>query len=251
MKKALKMILAVSSCMLAGGYCACGAEKNTINDSMKITISSALPPQAKTTGTVGSNSSNSKNQWVQVDIKFRTDDVKSFAKRYLDEPELAVELATYSNREQIRNLVFTGKVNYWFIEQDGKEHNMKMLLPAPFFRRYNDNRTVDRTVFVARASVSFNGKQHAVAYGSNKGLSEKEIKNFFTKIPSDAIFLKDSLIGRSGTPWSVIEVNRYEFEKSPWLSGKRIEPVTSKGSPAALNTTVKTVNTRKAKRNKK
>lgn len=251
MKITCKIIFAVFCFVFAGGYCAFGADKDTIADSIKISIDTALPPQAKTTGTIGSNSSNSRNQWVQVEVKFRTDDVKSFNKRYLDSPELAVELATYSPREKIRNLIFTGKVNYWFLEQDGKEHYMKILLPAPFFRRYNDDRTVDRTTFVAKVSLSFNSKLYTVAYGSNKGLADKEIKGFFNRIPYDAVFLHNTLTGRAGTPWSVIEVNRYEYEKSPWLADKRIEPVTSKGSPVNFNTAVKTVNTKKAKRKKK
>lgn len=231
MRTTCKILLAAFCCTFAGGYYAFGAE-DVIAKTMKVSVSSALPPQAKTTGTVGANSSNSKNNWVQVDIRFHTDDVKSTARRFLADPQLSVELAVYPQNNKDRCVVFSGNVNYWFVEQDGNDHNMRMLLPAVFCRRFCGDRSIDRITFVAKAVLSFGGKRRAVEYGSNKGLSSKEISSFFRALPRNAIVVPGTMSGRSGTPWSMIEVNKFEFEKQPWLQDARIEPVTKSGRPA-------------------
>ena len=250
MKKTCKILLAVFCCMFAGGYCAFGTD-NTVSKTMKVTVSSALPPQAKTTGTVGANSSSAKSQWVQVDVKFRTDDEKNLRRRYLDDVELAVELAIYPANDKEKCVVFSGKVNYWFVEQDGRDHNMKVLLPAVFFRRFSENRAVERVVFVAKAVLSFGGKKYAVAYGSSKGMASKDIIAFFRALPASTVFVANTLSGRQGTPWNIIEVNKFEFEKQPWLADVRLEPVTKSGRPALppANSTSAGKN-RKTKKNK-
>ena len=66
----------LSALIFTGVLCAYG--NDTIRKSMKLTIKTSLPPQAKTTGTVGANSSNAKSQWVEVDLKFHTNDEKVY-----------------------------------------------------------------------------------------------------------------------------------------------------------------------------
>ena len=233
MKTMYKILFAVFCCVFTGGYCAFGAD-DVISKSMKVSISNTLPPQAKTTGTAVANSSNSKDRWVQVDVKFNTADEKELRSRYLEDAELAVDLAVYPVNDKERSVLFSGKVNYWFVEQDGRDHNMKVLLPAVFFRRFVENRAVERVVFVAKATLSFGGKQRAVAYGSTKSLQDKEIVAFFRALPGNIIIINNTLTGRQGTPWSVVEVNKFEFEKQPWLSEVRLEPITKSGRPAVI-----------------
>lgn len=217
MNTVYKVLFTAFLCVFAGGYCVFGADDDIIQKSIKVTVGIALPPQARTIGTVGVNSSNSRSQWAQVDVRFRTDDVKSLRRRYLNKPELAVELAIYPNNKE-KSVIFSGKVNYWFLEQDGKDHYMKILLPAQFFRRFSDGRSIERVTFVAKAVVSFDGKVRATGYGSTKGLSDKEIALFFRRLPANALRVNGAMMGRMGTPWSIIEVNRYEYEKLPWLA---------------------------------
>lgn len=235
MRTMRKILPVVVSCMFMWGYCVFGADEDIIKKTIKVSVSHAQPPQAKTSGTAVANSSSSKDQWVQVDVKFRTEDVKNFRLRYFNDVELAVELAVYSTNEKERCLVFSGKVNYWFVEQDGKDHNMKVLLPAPFFRRFAEGRSVDRVVFVARAVLSLSDKYRVVAYGSNKNVATKDMEVFFRMFPINTIIIKNTLSGRQGTPWSMVEVNKFEFEKQPWLSDVRLEPVTRLGRPAVLS----------------
>ena len=253
MKTMYKTLLAVFCCVFAGGYCASGAE-DVISKSMKVAISNTLSPQARTTGTAVTNSSSAKDKWVQVDVKFNTPDVKDSWLRYLDDAELEVKLAVYpaneKEKEKEKSVVFSGKVSYWFVEQDGREHYMKVLLPAVFFRRYTENRAVERVLFVAKAALSFGGKQRAVAYGSTKNLQEKDITAFFRTPPANTIFINDTLIGRHGTPWSVIEVNKFEFEKQPWLSDVRLEPKTKDGKTITPPANSNAGKNKKTKKNK-
>lgn len=249
MNTVYKVFITAFLCLCAGGYCAFGAKEDIIEKSIKVSISTALPPQARTTGTVGVNSSNARSHWAQVDVRFRTEDEKNMRRRFLNNPELAVELAIYPNNSKEQCVVFSGKVRYWFLEQDGKEHYMKMLLPAQFFRRFADGRSVDRVTFAARAVVSFDGKVRATAYGSTKGLAAKELSLFFRRLPANALHVVGALIGRQGTSWSIIEVNRYEFEKQPWHVDAVIESVEK--SPAAKDKAVVKDSNSKKKKTKK
>lgn len=231
MKTAYKILFAAFCCLLTGGYCAFGAEENIIEKSMKVTVSTAQPPQARTTGTVGINSASSRHPWVQVDVRFRTEDEKNMRRRFLDNPELAVELAVMPQNSKEKCVVFSGKVKYWFLEQDGKDHYMKMLLPALFFRRFADGRSVDRVVLAAKAVVSLGGKGSVVGYGSTKGLAVKEITAFFRRLPAKTLRVEGAMVGRQGSPWSMIEVNRYEYEKQPWLAGADIQSAGESSEP--------------------
>ena len=249
MKTMYKTLLAVFCCVFAGGYCASGAE-DVISKSMKVTISNTLPPQARTTGTAVTNSSSVRDKWVQVDVKFNTSDEKDLYLRYLDDAELAVDLAVYPVNDKDKSVVFSGKVSYWFVEQDGREHHMKVLLPAVFFRRYTENRAVERVVFVAKAVLSFGGKKRAEAYGSTKNLQNKEIIAFFRTPPANTIFINDTLIGRHGTPWNVIEVNKFEFEKQPWLSDVRLVTMSKDGKTITPPANSNAGKNKKTKKNK-
>lgn len=202
----------LSALIFTGVLCAYG--NDTIRKSMKLTIKTSLPPQAKTTGTVGANSSNAKSQWVEVDLKFHTNDEKVYRRRFIDDPEFAVELAVYpQNSSKERSVIFSGKAKYWTVEQDGRDHFMKLLLPAVLFRRYAYDRTVDRVLFVAKGVLSVNGEVIGTAYGSSKGMALKDIQKFFRLPPKNAIKAPDTMTGRAGTSWEIIEVNRYELEK--------------------------------------
>lgn len=249
MRTMYKTFLAVFCCVFAGGYCASGAE-DVISKSMKVTISNTLPPQARTTGTAVTNSSSVRDKWVQVDVKFNTSDEKNLGLRYLDDAELAVDLAVYPVNDKDKSVVFSGKVSYWFVEQDGREHYMKVLLPAVFFRRYTENRAVERVVFVAKATLSFGGKQRAVAYGSTKSLQDKDITAFFRTYPANTIIINDTLIGRHGTPWNVIEVNKFEFEKQPWLSDVRLVMMSKDGKTITPPANSNAGKNKKTKKNK-
>ena len=223
-------------CMLAGGFCAYGNEKtkksgskniDIIKNSMKVTVNTVMPPMAKTTGTVGTNTVSSKNIWIQVDLKFRTDNIKDAKKRFIDNPELNVIIATYQDIEKdkkakdkknvVKNkcVVFSGKLKYVTIEQDGNDHYMKALLPGIIFRRFAYDRTPDRTTLAAKLTLKENGKSIGTAYGSNKSLTKDVLEKFFSSLPKNYINAKDTIYGRYGTSWNVIDVNKYELEKIP------------------------------------
>ena len=211
MKHTFKTFMILSFMVCSWGFCAFGLDQ--IGKSMKISVSTAFPPQARTTGTVGANVSNSRSMWIQIDLKFKVKDEKVAARRFLDNPQLDIQLAVLPDKKTGPAVIFSGKINYITLELDGREHNLKALLPAALFRRYAYNRQMERVNFAVKASYSAGGKVSAVAYGSNKGLPEKDIRSFFNAIPRDAVSAPDTIFGRQGTSWSIIEVNKYEMEK--------------------------------------
>lgn len=214
MKHIFKSSLIIFIIVCSWGFCAYG--KDNIRKSFKVSLSTAFQPAARTVVSVGANTANSDNLWLQADMKFRTDEEEKIAKRFLDKPQLEIKIATFVEKRQLKNekiVVFNGKINYISLELDGKEHHLKALLPALFFHRYAYNRKMDRTTFVARAVYSVNGKALAIAYGSNKNLQEREIREFFRDIPQNAITADNTIYGRQGTTWSIVEVNKYEMEQ--------------------------------------
>lgn len=234
-------------CMLAGGFCAYGNEKtkknvskniDIIKNSMKITVNTVMPPMAKTTGTVGANAASSKNVWGQVDLKFRTDNVKEAKKRFIDNPELDVVIATYQDIEKDKKskdkktvnknkcIVFSGKLKYITIEQDGSDHYMKALLPGIIFRRFAYDRTLDRSILAVKMTLKGNGKIIGTAYGSNKSLTKDVLEKFFKSLPKNYVDAKNTIYGRYGTSWNVIDVNKYELEKIPGHDSDNMVPRT-------------------------
>lgn len=207
-----KILAVLAAFVLTGAFCAFG--NDAINKSIKAEISCAFPPQARTTGTVGANTSNARSQWGVVDVKFRTDDVKNAAKRFIDNPELEVKLAIYPQRNNEYPVLFTGKVTYYTIEQNGRDHYMRMLLPAPIFRRYAYNMDISKVTFVALVALRDGSKVLGAAVTSNKSLNTRDINNFFRKMPRNIIRCENTLTGRQGTTWSIIEVNKFEYEKN-------------------------------------
>ena len=227
-----KKILILLSVSLVGTFCAYG--NDAIKKSIKLKVTTAFPPQARTTGTVGSNVTSNRNAWLQADIEFIAADEKNAAKRFIDSPQLEIQIATYSPQKPApkntarktyanaakktaqneKVLIFTGKVDYWTFEQNGKDHYIKALLPELFFRRYAYDRQLERTTFIVKAVLRANGKELATVYGSNKAVPQKEIQSFFKAPPKNASVLPDTVCGRNGTTWSIIEVNKYEMEKN-------------------------------------
>lgn len=214
MKHTLKALLAASVLLSSWGFCAFAIDQ--INKSFKISVAAELPPQARTVGSASTNMATARNNWLQADMRFKTPDESNPLKRFLDKPQLEVQIATYPGRRPQKNenvIVFSGKINYITLELDGREHHLKALLPAPIFRRYAYDRQIERTVFVVRAVYSVNNKALAIAYGSNKGLPTREIREFFRNIPQNAVKAADTVCGRRGTTWSIIDVNKYEMEQ--------------------------------------
>lgn len=214
MKYTLKTILVLSVLVFSWGFCAFGTEQ--IRKTFKVELSTALPPQARTSGTVGSNTSASRNQWLKAELKFKTHDEKIPVRRFSDNPRLEIQIAVGVGKKLAKNekiVIFSGKIDYVTLEFDGKEHYLKALLPAVLFRRYAYNRQPDRANIAVKASYLLNGKVVAVAYNSNCGLQEKLVRDFFRAVPKNAVQAPDTVYGRQGTSWSIIEVNKYEMEK--------------------------------------
>lgn len=194
-----------------GSFCAFGSD--TIKTSMKLTLNVVQPPQARTVNTASASYSSAKTQWVQAELKFDTADVKGVNQRFIDDIQLDVNIATYPGKSKNRCISFTGTVKYWTLEQDGKTHYMKALLPAQLFRRYAYGRQIEREVLVAKVVLKDKNKTLGTAYASTKTMQQRELYRFFRVLPRNTVKVPDSVFGRSGTSWSVIEVNKYELEK--------------------------------------
>ena len=110
------------------------------------------------------------------------------------------------------------------LEQDGGEHHMKALLPKIVFRRFAYDRSVDRTIFIAKVVLSSDGRTLGTAYGSNRSFAPKDMVKYFTELPKGYVEVNDCIYGRFGTSWSTIEVNRYELEKIPGHGNMGTEP---------------------------
>lgn len=214
MKNTFKTSLILFLFVCSWGFCAFAAEQ--IGKTIKVSLSTAYPPQARTTGTVGANITNARSLWLLADIKFKTKDEKNAARRFLDNPVLDIQIAVYPSKRAGKTekaVIFSGKIDYITLERDGREHYLKALLPSLLFRKYAYDRQLDRTDFVVKVSYSAGGKVLGTAYGSNKSVQEKEIRNFFNAVPRNAVQAPGTVWGRQGTTWSIIEVNKYEMEK--------------------------------------
>ena len=196
-------------CVFAWSFCAFGNE--TIKSSIELKVLPKLPPQARTSGTTGSNMSGVRDNWLDMDIRFRTNNIKDVKKRFLDNPELHITVVAVEGK---RSILFNGIINYMYIEQDGKNHYMKALLPAPFLRRHFVDLSIDRIRFLVKGDIKQNGKILATVYGSNKPANKKDLQALFQKIPNNIPMVPDSVCGRDGTTWSIIDVNKYEYEKN-------------------------------------
>ena len=98
------------------------------------------------------------------------------------------------------------------------------LLPKIVFRRFAYDRSVDRTIFVAKVVLSSDGRTLGTAYGSNRSFAPKDMVKYFTELPKGYVEVNDCIYGRFGTSWSTIEVNRYELEKIPGHGNMGTEP---------------------------
>ncbi len=201
-------ILVSLCCIFIGVFCASGAEN--IKKTMKMSVFTKYPPQAKTSGTSGSNLTGVKDQWLDIELKYRPQDIKDVKKRFIDDVELNVRVLC---RDAKRTVLFNGSVKYWYIERDGKDHYMKALLPAPIFRRYISDQNIDRFKLYVAADIVVGGKVIATAYGSNKAVPLKDISAAFRNLPKNTVKVEGAVSGRTGTTWSIIEVNKYEYEK--------------------------------------
>ena len=211
MKKFQKILKLTMLCACMGSFCAYG--NATIKKSMKLTLSAVQPPQAKSVNTASASYSSSKTLWIQAEVKFDVDDIRNVVSRFIDDPVLEVSIATYPGKTKNKCVNFTGSVKYWTIEQNGKTHYMKALLPAPVFQRYAYGTSLDRDIIAAKVVLKDKSGTLGTAYGSTKSLALKELQRFFRALPKNTVKVPDTISGRAGTSWSVIEVNKYELEK--------------------------------------
>ncbi len=209
----VKFSLCVICVLFAGTFCAFGTDK--IAKSAAVSVKCVHAPLAKTSGTTGSATLSTRDQWVEVDLHFNTNDIKELKKRFIDSPELEVQIVSYysDGKSKLKPVEFTGKINYWTLEMDGREHYMKALLPPVLARRYTFETSVSKVIWLARVVLKAGGRNLCIAYGSSKPIADNVIYSYFRENLKNAVKVENAVSGRAGTSWSVIEVNKYELEK--------------------------------------
>ena len=150
--KVVKFLLCVLCVLFTGVFCAYGVEK--ISKTGAVTVKTVHPPQSKTSGTVDSLSSTSRDLWGEAELSFNTNNIKEIKQRFIDSPELEVQLVSYYADGSRKPVVFTGKIAYWTLENDGRTHYMKALLPAALVRRYTGEDSASKVVWLARMALT-------------------------------------------------------------------------------------------------
>ena len=219
MKRCLmvKIVLMAVLCLVGAVLCA-ASPKSYVKD-VKISVSSSYAPNPR----VQNISTSDKNslKWVLIEFEVNTEKFDGKNGVYLDDVELVVDAALLNGEkkgvEQV--VLFTGAIEYYSIELDGKKHKLLALIPGSIFARYANEKTDPaKANWNIKATLNFRGSAIAVKYYSNvNGTSEKDLKVWFNKYKNVRTVsvreVADAVFARRETPWGMIDHDQYEFEK--------------------------------------
>lgn len=218
MKLIEKMFL--TALLLAGAVVAFAKEKAIFKNDMKITVSAENAPYFEPKNlSSGQNIQNYK--WLLINVEAQTEKGNGKTGDFADDIAMEVDVAVFNgkskNVEQI--VLFSGKVEYYSVELDGKKHNFLALVPGQLFYRY-----VDKSVRPAQENLRvqvrlYQGGELVSSgyYASKTGITDKEQKVWFAKFQSSKNYsvkvVSDSIFGRRETPWAMFGHDKYELEK--------------------------------------
>lgn len=217
----MKITILVSCLVLAVLPCYSAPAKNNKEafgaKPLKIYFTESSPPLAQVTGTSADNTTYTKYRWGVINVEFWTQNGG-----YIDDVDMDVEVALLNGQvngvEQV--VLFKGKIEYWTVELDGKKHFVTALIPGKIFSRYVGiaGQTPARANVYIAIKFSSKGQLLAEGYYVNRGnMNESDIKKWFSAIKGASNYnvfeVPNSVMARRDTPWGMIEVDKYEFEK--------------------------------------
>lgn len=195
-------------------------EPANFKDNMKITFKEADTPTF-TMKNVSSSGTTNGAKWGLINVEIQPE--KKTTKNgnaYFDDVEMEVQLAIINGKkndvEQV--VLFSGKVEYHFIERDGKKHDLMALIPGAYFKRYaTDKVTPAKGNVRIEVKLVQRGKVLAVGYYSSKSMADKDLRRWFMNLRSSKkvslLDKENTILPRSATPWEWIDFDKYEYEK--------------------------------------
>ena len=159
-------------------------------------------------------------KWLELDIKYNTAALRK--PQWLD--NLTIEYRILLPKEpKVRKprVILSGKVEYWAIAMDGKEHHAQAFVHPRFLQRYAPGlRLKKKELKDIRINVTFIQNESAVGRGvyippRMKRVSPSTLYKELKKVMGNMTTLKinHSVFSRDETPWGIIDLNYYELIK--------------------------------------
>ena len=213
-----KIVLAVLFC--GSAFVVSASNKSPFKKDLLISVSGEFAPRAEVKNTPSSNTQTYR--WVVINVDVQTEKGDDKDGSFLDDVEMEIEAVLLNGKKNNveQAVLFSGKIEYYFVELDGKKHNFIALIPGQLFYRYA-NKGVKPAQAEMRIQVKFyqRGRLLKSGYYYTKGGSanESEQRTWFAKFRNSKLYsvkeVPDSIFSRRETTWGMFDNDKYEFEK--------------------------------------
>ncbi|NOY75250.1 MAG: hypothetical protein GXP32_05600 [Kiritimatiellaeota bacterium] len=166
-------------------------------------------------GTVINRGTKTQLKWLELDVSYTAVPMKR--KNWLD--DLTIEYRILLPKSGKRQVILSGKVDYWAIAMDGETHHAQAFVHPRFLQRYAPGlKLKKRELRDIRITVTFIQNESVVGKGvykpkQNMSVSslDKDLRRAMSS--RSTIKVNHSVFSRDETPWSIINLNYYELIK--------------------------------------
>lgn len=157
--------------------------------------------------------------WLQISVGYKTvekSEGKGSNKRYawLDDVTLQYEIILPSNDKKM--VCLTGKITYWSIPMDGKQHHAVAFVHPRFLQRYSPEiKTTNTFAKEIPIKLSFVLNEATLTGAFHPSKKSDQIARLFQNVARDPNITRvnDSIFGRDKTPWRDLNYDYYELIK--------------------------------------
>ena len=157
--------------------------------------------------------------WLEIDVKYKTVD-KSSGKgnnkiaEWMDDVTFEYDVLILGTTKPV---FLSGKVTYWSIPLDGKEHHAVAFVHPRFLQRYAPGiKTTQSFAREISMRVKFTLNSALVGGAFHPDKKAKDVAALFGKAATDPniIRVQDSVYGKDKTPWNYLNYDYYELIKT-------------------------------------
>lgn len=155
--------------------------------------------------------------WIEIDVKYKTAGTNK-SNEWMDDVVFEYEMLLMTGKDE--PVLLSGRITYWSIPMDGKEHHAVAFVHPRFVQRYapalkvtSPSQAKDLNI---RLAIKLNDALIGGALHPAKSKESKDkVADLFKKVAvaPKLTRIKDSIYGIDKTPWSYLNYDYYELIK--------------------------------------